>query len=192
MQQNGEYRIAAPRERVWQALNDEVVLARCIEGCESLTRVANDALEAKVRARIGPVNALFAADIQLTEINAPVSYIMLGAVKGGAAGFAKGSAKVTLTEDGPSATVLRYEIEGSIGGKLAQVGQRLVDAAARKMADDFFACFSAEVGSAAAAPDASGPKRAPFGGLLGGQMIMWLVIAGLAAAALIGLTLARS
>lgn len=192
MEQSGEYKIAAPRERVWQALNDEVVLARCIEGCESLTRVADDAFEAKVRARIGPVSALFAADIALTEINAPASYTMRGAVKGGAAGFAKGTAKVTLTEDGPNATVLRYEIEGAIGGKLAQIGQRLVDAAARKMADDFFACFSAEVGPAAAAPDASGSKRGPLGSLLGGQFVIWLVIAALVAAALIGLTLARS
>lgn len=141
MQQSGEYRIGARIEAVWRALNDPEVLSRCIDGCQSMTRTAGNAFAAQVKARIGPLSAVFSADVTLTDIVAPTAYTLKANVRGGAAGFAKGSAKVTLTPDG-EATMLRFEVEGSVGGKLAQIGQRLVDGAARQMADDFFARFS--------------------------------------------------
>jgi carbon monoxide dehydrogenase subunit G len=140
MQQSGEYRIGAPREAVWRALNDPDVLAQCIEGCEAMTRTGDDAFQAKVKARIGPLSATFDADVKLADLDPPNGYTLLASVKGGAAGFGKGTAKVALADDG-AATVLRYDVDGSVGGKLAQVGQRLIDGAARKMADDFFAKF---------------------------------------------------
>ena len=140
MQQSGEYRIGAPREVVWRALNDPDVLAKCIDGCLAMTKTADDAFEATVKAKVGPVSATFKADLKLTDIDAPSAYTLNASVKGGAAGFGKGVARVRLAEDG-AVTVLRYEVEGNVGGKLAQVGQRLIDGAARKMADDFFGSF---------------------------------------------------
>jgi carbon monoxide dehydrogenase subunit G len=156
MQQSGEHRIAAPRAAVWQALNDPEILKACIEGCEELARTGDGAFEARVRARIGPLSAVFTAEITLEDVDPPNAYTLRGAVKGGAAGFGKGAAKVALSDDG-AGTLLRYEAEGSVGGKLAQIGQRLVDAAARKMADDFFTRFSVAVAPMAAAA----PTRAP-------------------------------
>ncbi|HEV2364894.1 MAG TPA: carbon monoxide dehydrogenase subunit G [Caulobacteraceae bacterium] len=163
MRQMGEYRLGAPRQRVWTALNDPEVLAASIDGCQSLTKTADDAFEAVVRARIGPVSAPFTAEVKLADVVAPESYRLIVNAKGGAAGFGKGEARVTLAEEG-AATVLAYEVEGQVGGKLAQVGQRLIDAAARKMADDFFARFGEAVAPGAsekttpAAP--TGPGRA--------------------------------
>src|SRR5262249_42977436 len=130
MEQAGEHRIAASRDRVWAALNDPAVLQRCIEGCEALERTGPDTLTARVRARVGPVSAVFSGDIALKDIDPPNGYTLEVSAKGGAAGFAKGSARVTLADD-EGLTLLRYAAEGSVGGKLAQVGQRLVDAAAR-------------------------------------------------------------
>jgi uncharacterized protein len=152
MEQAGEHRIAAPRDKVWAALNDPEVLKRCIEGCESLERAGPDTLTAKVRAKVGPVSAVFAGDIALKDIDPPHGYTLEVSAKGGAAGFAKGQARVTLAADG-AATVLAYAAEGQVGGKLAQVGQRLIDAAARKTADDFFAAFAREVEGGPAAGD---------------------------------------
>ena len=149
MQQSGEHRIGAPMATVWRALNDPDVLCRCIEGCQSMERVADNAFKAAVKARVGPVSALFTADVTLTDVDPPHAYTLQGAVKGGPAGFGKGTARVRLSEaDG--GTLLSYDVEGSVGGKLAQVGQRLIDGAARKMADDFFARFSEAVAPAAA------------------------------------------
>lgn len=148
MEQTGEYRIAAPREQVWAALNDPAVLARCIEGCQSMERVGDDRFDAAVKAKVGPVSALFNAEIRLEDIEAPTAYTLNAQVKGGAAGFARGSARVELEAAGAD-TLLRYRINANVGGKLAQVGSRLIDAAARKMADDFFGAFGSELGGAA-------------------------------------------
>ena len=156
MRQAGEQRIEAGRQAVWDALNDPAVLARCIEGCEALSRVAEDAFQAKIKARIGPLSATFDAEIKLADLDPPNGYRLEASAKGGAAGFGKGSAAISLVPDG-EATLLRYEAEGSVGGKLAQIGQRLVDAAARKMADDFFARFSDAVAPRASQPAAAGP-----------------------------------
>lgn len=141
MEQTGESRIAQPRDRVWQALNDPEVLARCLDGCESMSLVGDGEYEAEVRAKVGPVKATFKAAISVNDVVEPESYRLDVAVKGGAAGFAKGSASVNLEQvagDGGEETRLVYRINGHIGGKLAQIGSRLVEAAARKMAARFF------------------------------------------------------
>ena len=141
MEQSGEYRIAASREEVWQALNDPEVLGGCIEGCQKVDKLDDEHFDVAVKAKVGPVSAVFNAALELSDMVPPASYVINGNAKGGAAGFAKGSATVTLDEDG-EVTVLRYGVKANVGGKLAQVGSRLVDGAARKMADDFFAEFS--------------------------------------------------
>ena len=151
MRQSGEYRIDASADAVWRALNDVDVLSRCIDGCQSMTRTADDAFEATVRAKIGPVSALFTAEVALADLDPPKSYTLRASAKGGAAGFGKGAAKVTLIPDS-GGTLLRYEIDGHVGGKLAQIGQRLIDGAARKMADDFFGRFSEIVAPPLAEP----------------------------------------
>ncbi|MBX3706272.1 MAG: carbon monoxide dehydrogenase subunit G [Pseudomonadales bacterium] len=160
MEQTGEYRIAASRERVWTALNDPVVLGRCIEGCQSLERVADDRFDAAIKARVGPVSALFNAELTLADVDAPSAYTLHAQVKGGAAGFARGQARVELEDAGPE-TLLRYAVQANVGGKLAQVGSRLIDAAARKLADDFFAAFGRELGGVVSAAAAPVPSPAP-------------------------------
>ena len=160
MRQAGEHRVAADRQTVWAALNDPDVLARCIEGCESMQKVGDDTFVAKVRARVGPVSALFEGEVKLADLDPPNSYRLLVSAKGGAAGFGKGEARVSLEAAGAE-TLLRYEAEGSVGGKLAQVGQRLIDGVAKKTADDFFARFTEIVGPAPAAEAAAAPTTTP-------------------------------
>jgi carbon monoxide dehydrogenase subunit G len=147
VEQAGEYRIQAGLGDVWTGLNDPEILARCIDGCQSMERLEDRMFETAVKARVGPVSATFQAVLELTDVNAPSSYTINANVKGGAAGFAKGSAAVELLEDPESvgATLLRYQVQANVGGKLAQVGSRLIDATARKMADDFFSAFGEEV-----------------------------------------------
>ena len=144
MDQSGEYRIPAERADVWHALNDPDTLKRCIDGCQSMERRSDGGFAAVVKARVGPVRAVFNAALELSDINPPESYTINVAVKGGPAGFARGSAAVTLAPDG-KATLLNYAARANVGGKLAQIGSRLIDGAARKMADDFFKAFHAEM-----------------------------------------------
>ncbi len=144
MEQSGEYLIAGSRERVWQALNDPAVLERCIDGCRRMTPVADDRFEAVVAARVGPVRATFTAAIALCDVEPPESYRLEVRVKGGVAGFAKGTAAVELAEVAADETLLKYRIAGGIGGKLAQIGSRLVDSAGRKMAASFFERFAVD------------------------------------------------
>ena len=144
MEQSGEYLIAGSRERVWESLNDPAVLERCIDGCRSMTPVADDRFEAVVAARVGPVRATFTAAIALCDVVPPESYRLEVQVKGGVAGFAKGTAAVELAEVAADETLLKYRIAGGIGGKLAQIGSRLVDSAARKMAASFFERFAVD------------------------------------------------
>ena len=151
MDMTGEYRIAAPRERVWAALNNPDILRQAIPGCEELNKLSDTELEGAARAKIGPVSARFKGKVTLSELNPPESYVLTGEGSGGAAGFAKGEAKVVLTADG-DATTLRYTVKATIGGKLAQLGQRLVDGAAKKMADEFFDKFSDLAGGKVAPP----------------------------------------
>jgi len=150
MEIKGEYKIAAPREKVFAALNDPTVLQACIPGCESLEKVSDTEMKAKVRLRIGPVSAAFTGKVTLSDIDPPNGYKITGEGQGGAAGFAKGGAVVALRDDG-GATVLDYNVDAQVGGKIAQVGARLIDGTARKLADEFFGKFAATVGGPAAA-----------------------------------------
>lgn len=141
MDMSGEYRIPAPRQRVWDALNDPEILGQCIPGCESIEKTSDTEMTAVVTAKVGPVKAKFNGDVTLSDIDPPNGYTLAGEGKGGVAGFARGEAKVNLSDDGDD-TILTYAVEAKVGGKLAQVGARLVDGTARKMADDFFGTFS--------------------------------------------------
>jgi uncharacterized protein len=144
----GEYQIASAREKVWAALNDAEVLRRCIPGCESLEQESDTEFKAKVTTAIGPVKARFNTRISLQDLKPPESYTLAGESKAGAAGFGRGTAKVKLAElDG--GTLLSYEAEFKVGGKLAQVVSRLVLGATRKVADEFFGAFCNELDPAA-------------------------------------------
>ena len=144
MDMDGTYRIPAPRETVWAALNDPEVLKASIPGCDSLDMSSPTEMHAAVTSKIGPVKAKFNGTVTLQNIHAPESYTIVGEGKGGVAGFAKGSADVSLAEDGAE-TVLTYKAHAQVGGKLAQLGSRLINSTAKKMADDFFRAFSEKV-----------------------------------------------
>ena len=165
MDMTGEHRIAAAREDVWKALNDPEILRECIPGCEEITQTSDTTMNAKVTAKVGPVKAKFTGDVTLSDLDPPNGYTISGQGKGGAAGFAKGSAKVRLEADGDG-TLLKYEVHATVGGKLAQIGSRLIDSTAHKMAGDFFGKFASTVAPAPpvtveAAPP---PAGAPVGG----------------------------
>lgn len=155
MEMSGEYRIPAPRENVWAALNDPQVLRETIPGAESVEKIADDEFEAVAKAKVGPVSARFKGKVKLTDIDPPNGYTISGEGNGGAAGFAKGSAQVHLADDN-GVTVLTYKVNAQIGGKLAQIGQRFIDSTASKLAEEFFGNFSAALGGAKVAP-ATGP-----------------------------------
>ncbi len=144
MDMSGEFRIPAPREAVWQALNDPATLKQCIAGCEELNKLSDTEFVAKVVARVGPVKATFNGKVTLSDLDPPNGYKITGEGQGGAAGFARGGADVRLMPDG-SGTLLSYTVNAAIGGKLAQIGARLIDGTAHKMAEDFFAKFAALV-----------------------------------------------
>jgi len=137
--------ISLPREEVFAALNDADVLRRAIPGCEALERVSETEFEATVAAKIGPVKAKFKGRVELSDLDPPESYTISGEGKGGAAGFAKGGARVTLTEE-DGGTRLDYDVDAQVGGKLAQVGARLIDSAAKKLAGEFFTAFETVAG----------------------------------------------
>jgi hypothetical protein len=145
MDMTGEYRLEAPRDRVWAALNDPEILKQSIPGCEELEKESETVFTAKVLVKVGPVKARFGGKVALSDIDAPNGYTISGEGQGGAAGFAKGGAQLTLESDG-DATVLRYQVTATVGGKLAQIGSRLVDATAKKMARQFFEKFATAVG----------------------------------------------
>jgi carbon monoxide dehydrogenase subunit G len=147
MDLKGEYRITASRERVWAMLNDAAVLRECIPGCESLEGSAADGFAARVTTKVGPVKATFNGAVTLSNVNPPESYTISGEGKGGVAGFAKGGADVHLAADGAD-TVLTYTVHAQVGGKLAQLGSRLIDSTAKKLADEFFASFAEKAGAA--------------------------------------------
>ncbi|RME66298.1 MAG: carbon monoxide dehydrogenase [Alphaproteobacteria bacterium] len=161
MEFSGEEQIAAPRSRVWQALNDPAVLKAAIPGCEDLTKISDSELEATVKAAVGPVKARFKGKVTLSDLDPPNSYRLSGEGKGGAAGFAKGGAEVNLADAGENATVLRYTAHAQVGGKLASIGARLVDSAAKKLTGEFFANFRAQVEGAPTAPAAPPAPAAP-------------------------------
>jgi uncharacterized protein len=149
MTMSGEYQLAVPQETVWEKLNDTATLKACIPGCEQLDKLSDTEFQAVATARIGPVKAKFKGKVTLSDLDPPNGYKISGQGDGGVAGFAKGGATVKLAaKDG--GTLLSYAVEAQIGGKLAQLGQRLVNGAAKKMADDFFQKFAATVGPPAA------------------------------------------
>ncbi|HTB43419.1 MAG TPA: carbon monoxide dehydrogenase subunit G [Acetobacteraceae bacterium] len=164
MDMTGERRIPASRQLVWSALNDPDVLRATIPGCESLEKQSDTAMKAVASVKIGPISARFTGNVQLSDMDPPNGYTISGEGQGGVAGFAKGGAKVKLDDDS-GATLLRYEVHAQVGGKIAQLGARLVDATAKQLADQFFDRFSARVVAApaevAAAPAAVLPAATP-------------------------------
>lgn len=163
MDMSGQQRIPAPREEVWRALNDPEILKLCIPGCQELVKSSDTQMSAKVVLKVGPVSARFEGAVTLSDLDPPNSYRISGEGQGGMAGFAKGEAMVRLEADGDG-TILRYEVEAQVGGKLAQLGARLIDATAKQMSGAFFKRFAQEIvarrdggqGDAPASPAASG------------------------------------
>jgi uncharacterized protein len=172
MDMTGEERIAASRATVWAALNDVEVLKQCIPGCETLEKQSDTEMTAKVKLQIGPVSARFSGKVTLSEIDPPNGYRIAGEGSGGTAGHAKGSALVRLVEDGDG-TILRYEARADVGGKLAQLGGRLIDATAKKLAGEFFSRFGEVVGPAPAAPPEAEAATATAGEQKPGMLRRW-------------------
>ncbi len=167
MEMTGEERIPASQADTWAALNDPEMLKACVPGCESIDRTADNEYQVLMVARIGPVSAKFKGKLVLSDLKPPDSYAIAFEGQGGAAGFGKGSAQVQLAADG-AGTRLSYQVKANVGGKLAQIGSRLVDGAAKKIAQEFFAAFNEKVGAlhaSAAAPgdahDAHPPEPVP-------------------------------
>jgi uncharacterized protein len=157
MQMSGEQRIAAPREKVWAALNDPDVLRRSIPGCQSLEKDSDTSMRAVVEVKIGPIGAKFNGAVTLSDINPPESYTITGQGQGGTVGSAKGGARVRLSDEG-QATLLSYEVDAEVGGRLAQLGGPIIDATAKQLSAQFFRRFAAEVEGvavSAAAPAAA-------------------------------------
>ena len=151
MEMKGEQLIEASQADTWAALNDPEILKACIQGCESIERVTDSEYAMQMTARVGPVAAKFKGKLTLSDLKPPQSYSIAFEGQGGVAGFGKGGAQVQLAPEG-DATRLSYQVKASVGGKLAQIGSRLVDAAARKLADDFFTAFNEKVASLHGAP----------------------------------------
>ncbi len=205
MEMTGEVRIAAPRARVWEALNDPETLKACIPGCEELIKLSDTELTAKVKQKIGPVSASFSGKITLGDLNPPESYSITGEGTGGVAGFAKGGATVRLTEEGAQSTLLSYVAKAQVGGKIAQLGGRLIDATAKAQADLFFSKFGAvvaasvpqevglgmaagdamETSSAVAAGSAATQAPVPSKAQAQGGVPMWVYAAGAIVVALV-------
>ena len=192
MQMTGEQHVAAPRARVWEALNDPAVLAACIPGCQSLEREGDDRFAAVAEVKIGPIGARFKGAVTLSDIDAPNSYVLSGQGNGGIAGNAKGRAQVQLADDG-AGTRVSWTVDAEVGGRMAQLGGPIIDATARQLAGRFFQKFGEVVTRGLpAAPDAAGTAApapaapAPSGALPWG----WLAV--LAVAVVAGFLLGRS
>jgi len=176
MDMSGEQRIPGTQQRVWDGLNDLDILKACIDGCESIERVSPTEHHLTLTAAVGPVKAKFKGKMHLENLDPPNSYRIRFEGQGGVAGFAKGEAAVSLSQDGAD-TILAYKVHAQVGGKLAQIGSRLVDAAAAKVADDFFNAFKRHLApTQAGAPDL-GPRR--------GGVPTWAWIAGAVAIAIV-------
>jgi carbon monoxide dehydrogenase subunit G len=141
----GEERIGAPIQKVWEALNDPIVLKECIPGCQSLEKTSDKDLAATVVLKIGPIKATFNGAVTLSNLEPLKGYTISGEGKGGVAGFAKGGADVTLAEDGPNTTILKYTAKADVGGKIAQLGSRLIESTSKKLAGEFFSTFNQTV-----------------------------------------------
>ena len=157
MDMTGERRIAASREAVWAALNDVNVLKQCIPGCESLEKQSDTDMVARAKLQVGPVKATFNGKVMLSDLDPPNGYRISGEGNGGVAGYARGGAVVRLADDG-AGTLMRYQVKADVGGKLAQLGGRLIDATAKRLADEFFERFTAIVGPV---PSVGAPAALP-------------------------------
>jgi carbon monoxide dehydrogenase subunit G len=202
MEFSGEYRLPVGQQRVWEALNDPVVLQASIAGCKQLDKLSATAFSAVVTSKVGPISVTFRGAVELSDLDPPNGYTLTGRGQGGAAGFARMTAHIKLERLGDDETLLRYTAEAEIGGKLASVGSRLVQSVAKKNADDFFAAFSrqltgqsSQVGalpealsSAEKPPFLATPAVAPFqgGGGLGAPVPAWLVVFGTGLGAALG------
>jgi carbon monoxide dehydrogenase subunit G len=144
----GEERIEAPILKVWEALNDPAVLKGCIPGCQSLERTGDNEMAATVVVKIGPIKATFTGGVILSNLKPLSGYTIFGEGKGGVAGFAKGGADVTLAEDGPNTTILKYTAKADVGGKIAQLGSRLIESTSKKLAGQFFSTLNETVSAA--------------------------------------------
>lgn len=177
MEMTGEQLIPLAQQRVWEALNDPAILKACISGCESIEKVSDTEYKVAMTAAIGPVKAKFNGKLLLADLNPPHSYSIAFEGSGGAAGFGKGTARVMLVPDGDS-TRLTYKATASVGGKLAQIGSRLIDGVARKMSEEFFAKFNETV-APAAAPAGAAPAQAGIPAwvwLLGGILVLLMLL----------------
>jgi carbon monoxide dehydrogenase subunit G len=191
---SGERRIPAKRTDVWEALNDPERLQQAIPGCEAIEKTSDNEMTAKVALKIGPMAARFSGKVKLENLNPPESYTITGEGNGGAMGFAKGGADVRLEEVGPSETLLRYNVKAQVGGKMAQLGGRLIDSTANQMAGLFFDRLAAQLtptmppASGLATPAPVSHKHIPIAGaipseilgvpipiLLGGAAMLWVL-----------------
>ena len=189
MNLSGDHRIEAPRDQVWAALNDPDVLKQAIPGCEQLAKTSDTEFTATVKAKVGPVSAKFSGVVRLSDLDPPNGYTISGEGKGGAAGFAKGGAKVWLKEDG-AATILHYEVDAQVGGKLAQIGSRLIDGTARKLSGEFFDNFATAVAGpqpAAEKPEVAAVAQKAGPGLPQGVWVTAVIIIVLALLAIFAL-----
>ena len=187
MEMSGEQHIPVPQQRVWEALNDPEILKSCIPGCESIDRVSENEYKVAMTAAVGPVKAKFAGKLLLSDINPPNSYSLAFEGSGGAAGFGKGSAQVSLAPES-GGTLLTYKAQASVGGKLAQIGSRLIDGVAKKMSDDFFVRFNKTVAPAAQsaipaaaaaespAPSSTAKPAMPVWVWIGGGIVILLIV----------------
>lgn len=189
MEMTGERRIPAPRQKVWDALNDPEVLKSAIPGCESLEKLSDHELHATAAVRIGPIATRFAGKVLLSDLDPPNGYTITGEGQGGVAGFAKGGAVVRLA-DADAGTLLHYDVKAQVGGKIAQLGARLIDATAKQMADSFFDRFAASLGAPLAGaeptPAAVGvgeQRESVYAEAAGMPMVVW--IAGVVCLAII-------
>ena len=181
MELDGEFHIPASPERVWRALNDPEILRRALPGCQELEKISDTEFTAKVTLKIGPVKATFKGRVTLSDLDPPNGYSIQGEGQGGVAGFAKGGARVTLAPDGDG-TLLRYQASATVGGKLAQLGQRMIAGASRKLAGQFFLGLSEAIvsdsGTVAAEPPAPAAEEPPAPGLS-----LWVWVCGVLALA---------
>ena len=176
MELTGEHLIPVPQQQVWDALNDPEVLKACIQGCETIERVSDTEFKVALTAAVGPVKAKFNGKLLLADLNPPTSYALTFEGSGGAAGFGKGGATVVLAPEGDG-TKLVYSAKATVGGKLAQVGSRLIDGVAAKMASDFFVRFNEKIAPAAApAPGAAPGKAVAAPAPTGGSNRTWIIV----------------
>ncbi|MFL6650166.1 MAG: CoxG family protein [Sulfurifustaceae bacterium] len=184
MEMSNAQTVPASPEQTWRALNDPETLKASIPGCESMEKISDTEYAVSMTARVGPVNAKFKGKMRLADLNPPTSYTVSFEGQGGAAGFAKGNAKVNLTPEG-AGTRVGYTVSAQVGGKLAQVGSRLIDGAAKKIADDFFARFAAQLGAKQETATSTAGGVAPAKGSAKsgtGRVWLWVAVAVVGAA----------